>query len=194
MTVVFWDISGFSYICNTFKKQTRGVVGFLNKYYQNVIEIVNKNNGIIDKFIGDGILAYFGFNSKEDSKVGTYNAINAVIELRQTFQIVKNEWIKIWREHFNQEINLINLKCGIHIGDVLFGILAMGTRFQVTAYGSTVNLASRLEGLADNQQIIISKEVKEIVEKNFQTHPIPINSDNQIKSYPDIEEVYEIVL
>ena len=193
MTVVFWDISGFSYICNTFKKQTRGVVGFLNKYYQNVIEIVNKNNGIIDKFIGDGILAYFGFNSKEDSKVGTYNAINAAIELRQTFQIVKNEWIKIWREHFNQEINLINLKCGIHTGDVLFGILAMGTRFQVTAYGSTVNLASRLEWLADNQQIIISKEVKEIVEKNFQTHPISINSDNQIKSYPDIEEVYEIV-
>ena len=77
--------------------------------------------------------------------------------------------------------------------DVLFGILAMGTRFQVTAYGSTVNLASRLEGLADNQQIIISKEVKEIVEKNFQTHPISISSDNQIKSYPDIEEVYEIV-
>lgn len=193
MTVVFWDISGFSYICNTFKKQTRGVVGFLNKYYQNVIEIVNKNNGIIDKFIGDGILAYFGFNSKEDSKVGTYNAINAVIELRQTFQIVKNEWIKIWREHFNQEINLINLKCGIHTGDVLFGIFN-GHKIPSYCYGSTVNLASRLEGLADNQQIIISKEVKEIVEKNFQTHPIPINSDNQIKSYSDIEEVYEIVL
>ena len=100
MTVVFWDISGFSYICNAFKKQTRRVVGFLNKYYQNVIEIVNKNNGIIDKFIGDGILVYFGFNSKEDSKVGTYNAINAAIELRQTFQIVKKEWIKIWREQF----------------------------------------------------------------------------------------------
>ena len=129
MTVVFWDISGFSYICNTSKKQIHGVVGFLNKYYQNAIKIVNQNNGIIDKFIGDGILAYFGFASKEDSKVGTYNTITAAIDLRQTFQIVKNEWIKIWREHFNQEINLINLKCGIHTGDVLFGILAMGTRY-----------------------------------------------------------------
>ena len=119
----------FSYICNTFKKQIHGVVGCLNKYYQNAIKIVNQNNGIIDKFIGDGILAYFGFNSKKDSKVGTYNAITAAINLRQTFQIVKNEWIKIWREHFNQEINLINLKCGIHTGDVLFGILAMGTRY-----------------------------------------------------------------
>jgi len=194
MTVVFWDITGFSYICNTFKKQTRGVVGFLNKYCQNAIEIVNKKSGIIDKFIGDGILAYFGFNNnKEDAKVGTYNAINAAIELRQTFQIVKNEWIKIWREHFNQEINLINLKCGIHTGDVLFGILAMGTRFQVTVYGSTVNLASRLEGLADNQQIIISKDVKEIVEKYYQINYIPISSDNKIKSYPEIKQVYEIV-
>lgn len=91
LTVVFWEISGFSYICNTFRKQTRGVIEFLNKYYQNAIEIVNKNNGIIDKFIGDGILAYFGFNSKKDAKVGTYNAINAAIELRHIFQIIKND-------------------------------------------------------------------------------------------------------
>ncbi len=69
----------------------------------------------------------------------------------------------------------------------------MGTRFQVTAYGSTVNLASRLEGLADNQQIIISKDVKEIVEKYYQTNHIPINSYNKIKSYPEIKQVYEIV-
>lgn len=69
----------------------------------------------------------------------------------------------------------------------------MGTRFQVTAYGSTVNLANRLEGLADNQQIIISKEVKEIIEKTYQMNPVHINLDNKIKSFPEINKVYEIV-
>ena len=189
MTVVFWDISEFSNLCNTLMHEPIYLAGFLNEYINKAIEVIHKFNGIVDKIIGDGILAYFGLHNHDETH-GALNSINAANELRKSFQLIKNRWMGIWIAYNNYEIN-IGLKCGIHTGDVLFGLLDTNTRCQITVTGSTVNLASRLEGEAHDQQIIISPSVKDILGTKVQTNSISIPKG--LQSFPDIKEIYEVI-
>jgi class 3 adenylate cyclase len=64
LTIVFWDIAGFSQLSKDLEGFEDDVLYFLKLYCEKAVEIVAKYNGIIDKFIGDGLLAYFGYNSK----------------------------------------------------------------------------------------------------------------------------------
>lgn len=195
LTIVFWDIHGFSTLCNRLILEPVTIVGFLREYFDIATKIIHKNHGISDKFIGDGILAYFGNFDKNltHDHSGVFSAIKSALELRKSFEKIKKKWIGIWKRDFDHDNIHIDLKCGIHTGDVLFGLLDTDTRSQVTIIGPNVNLASRLEGLANNSQIIISKDVKKIIENKYKIKPIPIFSKNRIKSFPNIKEVYEVV-
>jgi len=65
LTVVFWDISGFSALCNDLNDYPEAIIYFLNEYFVTAIKIINGNQGVLYKFVGDGILAYFGYNSRK---------------------------------------------------------------------------------------------------------------------------------
>jgi class 3 adenylate cyclase len=152
LTIAFWDLSGFSDMCNQLIDAPSTIVHFLKKYFNEANKIIHNNDGILDKFIGDGVMAYFGYYDNAGNQAAI-NAINAAIELREKLIVIKNEWIK--------ELNLnlknleINVKCGIHTGDLLFGIIDTEYRNQITVVGSTVNFASRLEGEAKKDNIMI---------------------------------------
>ena len=70
----FWDLSGFSDMCNQFIYDPSTIVHFLKKYFNEANKIIHKNDGILDKFIGDGIMAYFGYYDN----AGNQAAINAM--------------------------------------------------------------------------------------------------------------------
>ncbi|MFB5598990.1 MAG: adenylate/guanylate cyclase domain-containing protein [Nitrososphaeraceae archaeon] len=195
LTIVFWDIHGFSTLCNKLEKEPVTVVGFLREYFDLATKIIHNNSGVVDKFIGDGIMSYFGFENNLDSSEDIFQAINSALDLRKSFEGIKKKWVGIWERDFNHKNIDINLKCGIHTGDVLFGLIDTGTRSQITIIGKTVNYASRLEGKADNNQIIISKEVNQKIHDHYKTSSIPItNEDRDIKkSFPNITEVYELI-
>ena len=74
----------------------------------------------------------------------------------------------------------------------MFGLLDAGSRYQITAVGSTVNLASRLESIAEKDQIIISSEVKDLIHDTYETSSILLPPDKQIRSFPEIDVVYQI--
>ena len=74
----------------------------------------------------------------------------------------------------------------------MFGLLDAGSRYQITAMGSTVNLASRLESIAEKDQIIISSEVKDLIHDTYKTSSIPLPPDKQIRSFPEVDVVYQI--
>jgi len=156
LTIVFWDISGFSDISNQFVDDPSTIMLFLEKYYNEANKIIRKNDGILEKFIGDGVMAYFGYNDNSEIQ-GAINAINAALELKEKFTVIKNAWIKESNLKSNVEMNI---KCGINTGNLLFGIVETDYRNQITAIGSTVNFASRLEGVAENDDIMISTETK----------------------------------
>jgi class 3 adenylate cyclase len=85
---------------------------------------------------------------------------------------------------------LIDLKCGMNTGEVLFGLLDTQTRSEVTVIGSTVNLASRIESIAVKDQIIVSEQTKKLVQEKFAFNRI--NVKGKIQSYPEIEFVYKV--
>lgn len=113
ITVVFWDISGFSRLAKIFYEldQEDFLLEFLEKYYRIARNVINSNNGVWDKAIGDGVMSWFGsfdiahneFSSftinshgRNDNDDGALNAAKAAIELRSRFKCLKNELRNEW--------------------------------------------------------------------------------------------------
>lgn len=191
MTIVFWDISNFSKLTEIFKDHPELIAVFLNEYLGVAVPIVHENGGIIDKFIGDGILAYFGFKeSDDDGSIGASNAIIAALSIKKAFQFFKKNWLDIWGTVTNFDIN-IDIKCGINTGSVLVGLMGSQERDQFTVIGTHVNLASRMEGIAEADQIVISQHTKEKVAEKFNIETIQIKEE-KIKAFEDITEYYVV--
>ena len=120
--------------------------------------------------------------------------ILAAIELRKIFDDIKNRHLELWNNYFgfNPSTN-IDLKCAIHVGDVIFGYWNSPSRVQITAMGKNVNFCSRLEGYANKNQIIISEEVNKLVIDKFDTNKLYIPKSERMKSFEHIDHVYEII-
>lgn len=192
MTIVFWDISNFSKLTEVFKDHPELIAVFLNEYLGVAVPIIHEYGGIIDKFIGDGILAYFGFTEPEDDgSIGASNAILAALKLKKAFQIFKQNWLDIWKTVNNFDIN-IDIKCGVNTGSVLVGLMGSEERDQFTVIGTHVNLASRLEGIAQADQIVISQYTMEKVAQKFNLESIQLREE-KIKAFEDIIEYYVVL-
>lgn len=192
MTIVFWDISNFSKLTEVFKDHPELIAVFLNEYLGVAVPIIHEYGGIIDKFIGDGILAYFGFiEPDDDGSIGASNAILAALKLKNAFQIFKQNWLDIWKTVSNFDIN-IDVKCGVNTGSVLVGLMGSQERDQFTVIGTHVNLASRLEGIAEADQIVISQYTMEKVAQKFNLESIQLREE-KIKAFEDIMEYYVVL-
>ena len=177
----------------------------INWFYIFNYKIIHKNNGILDKFIGDGILAIFGFKNNsyaEDNendldgnknKQSAIDAINSAIELNESFNQIIKEWTKIWNEQFNIKVNEIYLKCGINTGETLIGRIRTEMRDEFTVFGSNVNLASRLVDMAERNEILISENTKNKVEKNFKVNLMIVKEDHKIQSFENIDKYYVVI-
>ena len=195
LIIVFWDISNFSDFTNELAigRRKEELLLFLKEYYHAASQIINNNNGILDKFIGDGIFAYFGIKDIKFDDVPN-RTILAAIELRKIFDDIKNRHLKLWNNYFGFKPHTnIDLKCAIHVGDVIFGYWNSPSRVQITAMGKNVNFCSRLEGYANKNQIIVSKEVNELVIDKFETNKLYIPKSERMKSFKHIDYVYEII-
>ena len=154
LTIVFWDISGFSNLCEMLKGKPYMIIGFLHEFFNEANHVIHRHNGILDKFMGDGIMAIYGYKDKDnydDKGSSSKDAILSAIELTKSFEKIRNEWNLIWKEQFNLDINNIYLKCGINTGEALVGRITTDSRDQFTVFGSTVNLASRLQERAEKE-------------------------------------------
>jgi class 3 adenylate cyclase len=197
LTIVFWDISGFSVLCESLQFHQELVVAFLREFFSEAAIIIHKYDGVLDKFIGDGIMAFFGFKdtyvNENNGRKGAVCGVNAAIELRDFFDEIKVDWIDLWRtktgEQEKKEIS-IHLRCGMNTGNVLVGLILTEKRDQFTTVGTNVNLASRLEGVATEDQIIVSPSTKMRIEDEFNLKTVPI--EKAIKGFENLSECYEI--
>ena len=155
-TVMFSDLQNFTGIAELFTPPE--IVGFLNQYFTKVEQIIFKNDGMLDKYTGDGIMAIFGapIPTNEHARM----ACNAVLDFKNlsTFTI----------EVKNRTIPLIT-RLGINSGNFVVGNIGSANRMDYTAIGDTVNLAARLEGVNKiyGTQNIISETTYSLVKENF---------------------------
>jgi adenylate cyclase len=198
LTVVFWDISGFSALCNDLNDYPEAIILFLKEYFTIAIETIQKNNGVLDKFIGDGIFAYFGYNDGNGTG-DPYSAIKAAIEFKRKFRIHRRQFNKNCREFWGKEPIDYNLKCGIHTGPAFLHYFSTSTRNSIILMGPTINFANRLESIAKKDEIIVSNQLRNIIQRKFKFSKIMIadrvkeeSMKGKIKSFEQESIVYSL--
>jgi len=152
ITVLFSDIRGFTTLSE--KTTPEMLVSLLNEYLSPMTQIVMDERGTLDKYIGDAIMAIFGapLDVPDHSKRACISALHMLEKLEKLNQ----EWHGKGWPH-------ISIGIGINSGEAIVGNMGADVRFDYTAIGDTVNLASRLEGLNKlyGTGIIISKSTLE---------------------------------
>ncbi|HOV14628.1 MAG TPA: adenylate/guanylate cyclase domain-containing protein, partial [Spirochaetota bacterium] len=135
-TVMFCDIRDFTSISE--KITTVEVFSFLNCYLDRMIDVILENNGIIDKFIGDGILAIFGVPVRSDNH--SEDAVRSAFAMQKALKELNDDRIK------NGQFP-IKIGIGVHTGHLIAGNIGNSKKLEYTVIGDTVNIASRIEKL-----------------------------------------------
>ena len=110
----------------------------LNGYLTQMTNIVFKNSGVLDKYIGDAVMAFWGAPLNEIGHA--YLACKTAMEMQEEIIKLQKDWRKVGITQFNVRI-------GINTGDMVVGNMGSDTRFDYTLVGDNVNLGSRLEGI-----------------------------------------------
>ena len=159
--VLFVDLRDFTKLSE--KKLPYDVVYILNKYYAVCGEIIEKNGGRLDKFIGDGIMAIFDANAKTD--INSRNAVISANEISKSMKTLNSELKTDFSEN-------MRFGMGIHAGSMIVGMMGYGKTVTETAVGDNVNIAARLEELSKTYQceLVVSKYVAD--KANVDTHKL----------------------
>jgi adenylate cyclase len=151
VAVMFVDIRGFTAAARM--RSPQEVVDRLDAAFAVLVEIVDRNGGIVNKFLGDGFLALFG--APFDDPEAAQRAVTAAREMLAAIEQhnVGNAWP-------------LRIGIGIHLGDVVAGSVGSPRRKEYTVIGDTVNFASRIEGLNKEfgSQLLISDAVHQAVD------------------------------
>ena len=155
MSVFFSDIEGFTHLCEQLTPD--GVVRFLNQYFTLMSGPIRDNHGILDKFIGDGIMAYWGppfTDDKEHARLACFSALEQLAQL-ETFNRMLPDLMGL-----RKGLPTVNIRMGIATGDVTVGSIGSEAFKGYTVMGDTVNVASRLEGANKEygSRILISED------------------------------------
>ena len=158
VTLLFSDIRGFTSISE--KLRPEAVVELLNEYFESMVDIVFRNHGTLDKFIGDGLMVIFG--APVDDPDQEEHAIQAAIEMQQEVHRLSRKWALAGRSE-------IRIGIGINSGHAIVGNIGSNRRLEFTAIGDTVNLASRLESATKEvaADILISEYTYDAVRGAF---------------------------
>lgn len=158
ITIFFSDIRGFTGISESLSPEE--LVQFINEYLSTMTKIILKHKGTVDKFIGDAIMALW--NAPIEEKDHPRLACESAIEQAHALRELKKKFAE-------KNLPEINIGCGINTGEAIIGNMGSHDRFDYTALGDNVNLASRLENLTKEYgvEIIVSESTYEKVKDNF---------------------------
>jgi adenylate cyclase len=153
-TILFSDIIGFTTLSE--RMPPRDINMMLNYYFSRMTDIVFEYDGTLDKYMGDSIMAVFGAPMEKEGDAE--RAILAAQNMRRELAAMM-EWTRAERR--------FNIRIGINTGRVLAGNIGSPHRMDYTVIGDPVNIASRLESLAQPNQILIGEETYQLVKGKF---------------------------
>ena len=158
LTVYFSDIRAFSSIAE--KMSAADLVSFLNEYFTALTNIITENKGVVDKYIGDAVMAFWGSPLADPNH--PVNAVKSAWEILSKLKELNAGWIA-------KGLPEIKMGIGISTGEMVVGNIGSESRFNDTVIGDEVNLASRLEGLTKyyGARIIVSQNTWDKVKNDF---------------------------
>jgi len=163
ITVFFSDIRGFTTLSESLSPED--LVALLNEYLTSMTAIILESHGTVDKFIGDAIMAFWNapLDQTDHARLACKSALTQVRALER----LQHGWKQ-------RNLPVIEIGCGVNTGDAVLGNLGSEERFDYTAIGDTVNLASRLEGLTKEYgvSIIISETTHQELHGAFPTRKL----------------------
>jgi adenylate cyclase len=179
VTSLFSDVRGFTAMSE--RMAPEAVVRVLNEYFAEMTPIVFANKGMLDKYIGDGLMALFGVPlASEDSAA---NAVQCAIEMQRKMPQV-NQGLR------GAGLPEIAIGIGINTGMSTVGYIGSEEHTDYTAIGDAVNLAARLEKRAEPDQIIISRATLEAIGDRFPVKPC---YEIMVKGKREAVQIYEVL-
>ncbi len=181
LTVFFSDIEGFTSISEHF--QPEELVQFLNEYLGEMTDIIIDQQGTLDKYEGDAIMAFW--NAPLPDHDHAVHACFAALENQKKLSALREKWMKVGLPE-------MHVRIGINTGEAVVGNMGSKNRFDYTAMGDNVNLASRLEGL--NKQyhtsILISEKTYQQVKAELVCRELDIV---RVKGKREPVRIYELM-
>jgi PAS domain S-box-containing protein len=176
ITTLFADIRGFTSLSERCDPET--LVSVLNRYLGAATEAILSEDGTIDKFMGDAIMAFF--NAPIPQTNHTLRAVRAALNMRAAVKAIQVDLPPEFR---------LDLGIGIHFGEAVLGLIGTQKRLEYTAIGDSVNTAKRLQENAAPGQILISSEACELTRDSIITAPI---TPLKVKGKKQLIHGYEI--
>lgn len=182
LTIFFSDIKGFSEISE--ELQPEALTDLLNSYFTEMSRIAMKYGGTIDKFVGDAILIFFGDPTSRGQKQDAVACVAMAIEMRKKMKVMRKNWS-------SYGINKpLQIRMGVNTGYCTVGNFGAESRMDYTIIGKEVNLASRLESVAQPNEILISESCYNLVKDTIMCRDRgQINVKGFTKSVP----IYDVI-
>ncbi len=160
MTFLFSDIRGFTPISEKYKGNPQGLTKLINRFLTQMTDVIIKNGGTIDKFMGDCIMAFW--NAPIANPKHRQMAIKSAIEMQ-------SELVKLNKKLIAEGLPQINIGIGVNSGEALVGNMGSEQRFDYSVIGDAVNLASRLESSSKTlgKTLVIGEETRRTIETKF---------------------------
>lgn len=175
VTILVSDVRGFTVL--SAKMEPNEVVYAINEMFDAFVPIISDLDGIVDKYVGDSVLAVFG--SPENDPHQWEKAVEAAVRMQEAMHML-GEGRRIRR------LPVFKVGIGIHTGKLIHGFIGSSERIEFTVIGDTVNRAARFCDGAGPEEIVISKKVFERVYNIVEVDPVTIVTKHPDKE-PDLQ-------
>jgi adenylate cyclase len=179
--VLFTDLVGFTPLSSRLDAQD--LFALLNRYFEAIASAVIEEQGLLDKFIGDALMAEFGVPRSRGEATEALAAVRAALAMQQRLEALN-------RDLAAQEQPTLQQGIGLHVGEVIAGNLGSSQRLEFTVVGAAVNVASRLEGLTrrfPDHPILLSGELVDLLSGALDVVPL---GEQMVKGWPEPVRVF----
>jgi adenylate cyclase len=181
LTILFCDLRDFTTLSE--KKTAQQIVALLNEYFTHMVDCVMAEGGVVDKYIGDNIMAVFGapVSRPDDAQ----RAVRAAVRMRAALAQLNDSFVE-------RGLDKLRFGIGLHSGEVVAGNIGSARRMEYTVIGDAVNLASRLESKTKElgTDIIISEATRERLDPTVTTELL---GEVHVKGRAEPAQIYKVV-
>jgi adenylate cyclase len=179
VAVLFSDIRGFTALSETMEPDA--MAKLLTEYFSEMVECVFRHGGTLDKFIGDAVMAQWGAPLGESDDAD--RAMSSAMDMMEALDKLNEHWTQQGRP-------TLQIGIGLNIGDAFAGNIGSERRLEYTVIGDTVNTASRLCGVAEPGEILVSEDFRSALKTPPRLSPMP---PMELKNKSQPVPVYKVV-